>query len=448
MMQTSTQMQTRGQRIYYGWVVAWTAFGVLSLTYGVQFSFGVLLPSIAQDLGISRTAASLCFSVYVFVYSALSSYSGSLTDRRGPRLVLVLGAVLLGTGYGLSALAQTQWQLFITLGLIAAAGMSASFVPCNATVVRWFLRRRGQALSISTSGGSFAAVAMPLLMGWLISYTSWRVLYGVMALVVFIGLLTASRLMAASPEAKGLSIDGESGRRGDLTLTPGGPDPTGAAAQPQKVALTTEEPSLSRREAMRTPVFWIIAGIFLCTWLVVFLPMVHLSPFARGLGASPGLAAAMVSSVGVGGLVGRTLTGTVSDRMGAETTLAIVLSVQVLAFVVFATSHSMATLFPAAAAFGFGYGGTTTVFPAIVGDRFGRAHAGAIVGLLFAGAGSLAAVGPFMAAWIYDSTGSYRPAFVLSAAANAVGLILVFVLRSTAMRGQRTAPHRGNLAPG
>ena len=208
MMQTSTQMQTRGQRIYYGWVVAWTAFGVLSLTYGVQFSFGVLLPSIAQDLGISRTAASLCFSVYVFVYSALSSYSGSLTDRRGPRLVLVLGAVLLGTGYGLSALAQTQWQLFITLGLIAAAGMSASFVPCNATVVRWFLRRRGQALSISTSGGSFAAVAMPLLMGWLISYTSWRVLYGVMALVVFIGLLTASRLMAASPEAKGLSIDG------------------------------------------------------------------------------------------------------------------------------------------------------------------------------------------------------------------------------------------------
>ena len=438
------QMQTQApvQRLYYGWVVAWTAFGVLSVTYGVQFSFGVLLPSIAEDLGISRTAASLCFSVYVFVYSALSSYSGSLTDRRGPRLVLAIGAVLLGAGYGLSALARNEWQLFVALGLIAAAGMSASFVPCNATVVRWFLRRRGQALSISTSGGSFAAIAMPLLMGWLIGYTTWRVLYGVMAAVVFLGLLTASRLMAASPEAKGLSIDDELRRRGDplpqAAAAGSSEDRTGATNGPLLTNLNTEEPSLTRREAMRTRMFWIIAGIFLCTWLVVFLPLVHLSPFARGLGASAGLAATLVSSVGIGGLLGRTLTGTVSDRIGGDATLGIVLSVQVVAFLVFAVSHSLATLYPAAVAFGFGYGGTTTVFPAIVGDRFGRAHAGAIVGLLFAGAGSLAAVGPFMAAWIYDSTGSYRIAFLLSAAANAVGVALVFVLRADSRR--RAAP--------
>ncbi len=435
--QSQAQPRSQGQRIYYGWVVAWTAFGVLSVTYGVQFSFGVLLPSIVEDLGISRTAASLCFSMYVFVYSALSSYSGSLTDRRGPRLVLAIGAVLLGTGYGLSALARNEWQLFIALGLIAAAGMSASFVPCNATVVRWFLRRRGQALSISTSGGSFAAIAMPLLMGWLIGTTSWRVLYGVMAAVVFVGLLTASRLMAASPEAKGLSIDGELRRRGEPTATATATDP-GSTNGPLVTNLNTEEPSLTRREAMRTRMFWIIAGIFLCTWLVVFLPLVHLSPFARGLGASAGLAATLVSSVGIGGLLGRTLTGTVSDRIGGDATLGIVLSVQVVAFLVFAVSHSLATLYPAAVAFGFGYGGTTTVFPAIVGDRFGRAHAGAIVGLLFAGAGSLAAVGPFMAAWIYDSTGSYRIAFLLSAAANAVGVALVFVLRADSRR--RAAP--------
>jgi len=425
---------TTRQRIYYGWVVAWTAFGVLSLTYGVQFSFGVLLPSIVEDLGISRTAASLCFSVYVFVYSALSSYSGSLTDRRGPRLVLTLGAFLLGIGYAGSALARNEWQLFVTLGLVAAAGMSASFVPCNATVVRWFVRRRGQALSVSTSGGSFAAIAMPLLMGWLIDSTSWRVLYGVMAAVVFVGLLVASRLMAASPEAKGLSIDDEIGR--GAARSNAGPDGAGPAAV---TAIEPDEVSLTRSEAMRTRPFWILAGIFLCTWLVVFLPLVHLSPFARGLGASAGVAATLVSTVGIGGLLGRTLTGSVSDRIGGDRTLAIVLVAQVVAFLAFAASRDLVTVYPAAVVFGFGYGGTTTVFPGIVGDRFGRAHAGAIVGLLFAGAGSLAAVGPFMAAWIYDSTGSYRTAFLLSAAVNLVAVGLVAVLRADGRRVARAA---------
>lgn len=406
---------------YYGWVVAWTAFGVLTLSYGAQFSFGVMLPSIVEDLDVTRTQASLAFSVYIFVYSALSSYAGAVTDRRGPRPVLIGGAVLLGAGYLLTSQAQSLWQLFVALGLIAGAGMSAAFVPCNATVVRWFLRRRGQALSISTSGGSFAAVLMPLLMGSLVDHYSWRTLYQVMAAVVFAGLLVASVYLKASPEAMGLSIDGE--LRGHEPVADEAP--------------LVVEASLTRSEAMRTRVFWILAGIFLCTWLVVFLPLVHLSPFARGLGASAAVAGGLVSAVGVGGLFGRTLTGTVSDRIGRVPTLAIVLGIQMVAFVVFAASPNLVTVYPAAIAFGFGYGGTTTVFPALVGDRFGRAHAGAIVGLLFAGAGSTAAVGPFMAAWIFDRTGSYRIAFLLSALANAVGLALVVVLRADGKRANR-----------
>ena len=91
------------------------------------------------------------------------------------------------------------------------------------------------------------------------------------------------------------------------------------------------------------------------------------------------------------------VSGTVADRIGADVTLGVVLTVQVVAFLVFAVSRNLATVYPAAVAFGIGYGGTTTVFPAIVGQRFGRAHAGAIVGLLFAGAGSLARVGELSA---------------------------------------------------
>ena len=422
------------ERRYYGWVVAWTAFGVLSLTYGAQFSFGVLLPSIVADLGVSRTRVSLAFSLYVVVYSGLSGYSGALTDRRGPRIVLVAGAVLLGAGYALTALSPSVWPLTLALGLVAGAGMSAAFVPCNATVVRWFVERRGLALSISTSGSSFAAVLMPLVAGWLVGRVSWRTVYVALAIVVFVGLLVASRLMVASPEARGLDITAErSGRRA-------GPD-----AEPPVAA---DEPSLTRAEAMRTGVFWVIALIFLCTWTVVFLPLVHLSPFARGLGVSAGVASGLVSAIGVGGLVGRTLTGGVSDRLGRVPTLGVVLVVQMLAFVAFALAHHLVVLFPAAIAFGFGYGGTTTVFPALVADRFGRAHAGAIVGIVFAGAGSVAAVGPFMAAWIYDRTGSYRTAFWLSALVNLAGAALVGRLWFADRRQRLTAASAGSAYSG
>ena len=403
-----------GDRLYYGWIVAWTSFGVLSLAYGAQFSFGVLLPAIVNDLGVSRTRVSLAFSLYVLVYSVLSGYSGALTDRRGPRVVLAVGGVLLGCGYALTAASRSLWHFTLALGFVAGAGMSAAFVPCNATVVRWFVERRGAALSISTSGSSFAAVLMPLVMGALVERVSWRWLYLTLAIVVTVGLLVASRVMVASPEARELDVSAERIRRGGHTSPVSAPGLTAA-----------EPPSLTRAEAMRTRVFWLIAAVFVCTWTAVFVPLVHLSPFARGLGVTAGLASGLVSAVGVGGLLGRTITGGVSDRVGRVPALAAVLAVQALSFMAFAVAHHLWVLFPAAAAFGFGYGGTTTVFPALIGDRFGRAHAGAIVGVLFAGAGSVAAVGPFVAAWIYDRTGSYRSAFWLSALVNLVGVALV-----------------------
>lgn len=419
-------MGGRQGRAYYGWVVAWTSFAVLSLTYGVQFSFGVFLPSIAEDLDISRTQASVAYSVYVFVYSILSSVSGALTDRRGPRPVLVAGALLLGVGYALTGAAQSTWQLVLALGVVAGLGMSASFVPCNATVVRWFVAKRGKALSISTSGGSFAAVLVPFLVGWLVDRVSWRLLYVGCGLVVLVGLLVASRLLVGRPEDLGLSVGDELGPGERPTASP--------------LAAPVDEPSATPGEAARTPLFWVVVAIFLCTWLVVFLPLVHLPPFAEDLGIDATVAATMVSAIGVGGLLGRTLTGGFSDRIGRRVALATVLGLQVAAFVAFALSDGLVTLYPAAVAFGFGYGGTTTVFPAIVADDFGRAHAGAITGMIFAGAGCAAAVGPFVAAWVYDATGSYRSAFVLSAVVNGLALLLVGLLHFVTPPRHSSAP--------
>lgn len=425
-MQPQSGATTTGGR-YYGWVVAWTAFAVLTLAYGVQYCFGVFLPFIQEDLGITRTQGTLAFAVYVFFYSALSALSGWLTDRKGPRFVLVLGALFLGVGYLLTAMAQTALQLVLALGLVASIGMSAAFVPCNATVVRWFLHRRGRALSISTSGSSFAAVLVPPAMGGLVDRFGWRTLYVVGAVLASATLLIGSRLMYRDPESKGLSVDDEFG--------PGRPLPEGTT-----VTVTPADPvSLDLPGAARTIDFWLIVGLFLCTWLVVFIPLVHLSPYAKDAGASSAVSATLVALIGLGGLFGRGLAGNVSDRFGRLSTLTMTLLMQVVAFVAFALTASLPVLLPAAGLFGMGYGGSTVLFPALAGDRFGRAHAGAIVGAVFAGAGSLGAIGPYMAAWIHDSTDSYRLAFLIAAVANVASVGFVAGLQASGRRSMRLA---------
>ena len=419
---------TTNQR-YYGWVIAWTSFGVLTVAYGIPFCFGVVLPYLERDLGISRRQGTLAFALYVFVYSAMSGVSGWLTDRRGPRFVLTLGAIFLGAGYALMAAAQSPAQLTVALGLVAGLGMSAAFVPCSATVVRWFVHRRGRALSIATSGSSFAAVTVPLAMGGLVGRFGWRSLYLTGALVVFVALMVGARLMVRDPESKGLSIDHEL----DGVPAPNGP-------------IVVDAKSLDVRAAARTLDFWLIVGVYLFTWLVIFVPLVHLSPYARDAGASSTVGATLVSLMGVGGLAGRGAAGNVSDRLGRLPTLAAMLVSQVGGFIAFASTQSLVVLMPAAALFGLGYGGCVVLFPAIAGDRFGRAYAGGIVGAVFAGAGSLGAIGPYAAAWIYDSTNSYRWAFLLSAAANVVAIGFVVMLWISMRRSDHPRRRVGSLA--
>ena len=409
------------RRPYYGWVVTWVSFSVLAITYGVQFSFGVLIPDIEAETGWSRTQVSLAYSLYVLLYSSLSFVSGAITDRWGPRRVIAGGGVFLGAGYVFTGLAHQLWHLYLSLGLLAAIGMSASFVPCNATVVRWFVRRRGQALSISTAGTGLGGLLFPSIAGVLSGRMGWRTTYIIFGLFAGVWLLAASKLMVRSPEDRGLMVDGD-----PAPIVAMGPfeGPTIAAA-------STRPPELDARQALRTRAFWLTGAIFAFTWVAVFFPLVHLAPFAESLGLTGTVASAAVGAIGFGGLLGRLASGSASDRLGRLPTLALVIAVQAVAFGGFAASHGALAVYAAAVAFGFGYGGSTTLFPAVVGDNFGRSHAGAIVGLIFAGAGSLAAIGPTVAGYLYDTTGSYRLSFVLSGASNVVSLVLVGLLRAT-----------------
>lgn len=393
-------------RVFYGWVVIAAAFSVLFLSYGLQFSYGVFVTGMASELGWSRADTALPYCLYVFGYSVMSAVTGRATDRYGPRAVITTGAVLLGAGWGLSALVTARWQINLTLGVLAALGMSVAWVPCNATVARWFTRRRGFAVALASSGTSFGNFLVPALAAMAVAAAGWRVTLGSLALLSAVLMLVAARYMVRDPETLRLWPDGD-------------------ATPPSAAALAYGS---TVREVIWTEPFLMLIAIYLLTWLAVFVPFVHAAAYAEDLGLNKVAAASVISAIGIGGVCGRLMCGLASDRLGHLPTLVAIFALQGAAFLAFAAADGLYLLWAAAVLFGCGYGGGVTVLAPLCADLFGRAHVASVVGAIFAIAASPAAVGPWVAGWIYDSTGSYAAAFEWSAALNVVAMLLAVVL--------------------
>ena len=399
---------------FYGWIVAGCAFLVLFLTYGTQYSFGIFVPAMLDDLGWKRASLGGAFSLYTVVYTSLSLVSGRLTDSLGPRRVIGLGGVLLGVGIMATSQISSQWELYLCYGIVAALGMSTAYIPCNMTVMRWFHHQRGLALGLASCGASCGILAVPLVVSFVITHSDWRIGFIVLGAGAFVLINVAARFMVGAPEQLGLLPDGAATRAsGEVTANPSS-DP------PRSVDWTLGEARTSWS-------FWLLLMGFTVAFLTITVPFVHLAAFAIDLGLSRTQGALSVSIIGLFALMGSISLGALSDRIGRKAALALALLSQLAAYLLFITARDAAALSAGAAAFGFFYGGIASLFPALVGDLFGRAHAGAIGGFIFGGAGLLGGWGPAIAGYLRDVNGDYRLAFTLCAMA-AVAALALFVL--------------------
>jgi MFS family permease len=411
-------------RIFYGWIVTACAFSVLFLTYGVQYSFGVFLPAMLDELGWQRANIAGAFSLYTMVYSGCSWMSGRLTDSKGPRTVIAIGGVLLGSGIITTSYMSAVWQLYVWYGLVAALGMSTAYIPCNTTVVKWFQRKRGLALGLAASGSSCGILICPPLTSSLVAHWGWRPVYFSCGVVILICLTVLARFMVRSPEHLGLAPDGDAlptSSARHLQSVPGSGTPLAVPELPLQVTGWTLQ------EAWTLLSFWMLAITFVIMLLTVPVPFVHIVAFARDLGLSSTQGALAVSIMGLCALLGNLSLGPLSDRLGRKQGLVLSLVLQATAFLLFLSARSLSGLYLGAAAFGFFYGGMATLFPALIGDFFGRLHAGAITGFLFAGAGMLGAWGPMIAGYLRDTTGSYRLAFTCGVLTSITTLLLFLV---------------------
>ncbi|RRH89878.1 MFS transporter [Variovorax beijingensis] len=415
---TSFSHSTPRTRLFRGWFVVAGAFAVTLVGFGSAYTFSTFLESLQRDFGASRGSVSLVFSLAGFLYFGLGMVSGPLADRWGARRLAVAGMVLVGLGLAAAGQARSLAEACLAYGLGVGLGVGASYVPVLGAVQRWFVRRRGFASGLAVSGIGVGTLAMPPLASLLIEALGWRHAYGalgVLAVVVGAGM---ALLIEDDPRHRGLGPDGDP------------PQPQAPSAVP--AGFTVRDAISSRR----------FAGLYaacLISSFGLFVPFVHLVPYALDHGLPAGSAVLLLGAIGIGSTAGRFFLGGLADRLGRQLALPLMSAGMALSLVVWAVSSGFWGLAVFAFAYGVFYGGFVALLPALVMDYFGGRSIGAILGVLYTSVAFGTLVGPSAAGFAFDISRSYMLPILASIGANLVAAG-VLVAMSKARPGARPGP--------
>jgi MFS family permease len=386
------------------WLIVAALFVV---TYGISTplaAYGVFLPVLAEHFGWTRGAISAALSLNLLVGGVAGFAVGTLADRHGPRVLLAGTVALAGAAFALVSAVSALWQLYLLVGLLGGVGMSSFYLLTTATVSHWFDERRGLALALVLVGFNLGYITGGPLAAWLITRLGWRAAYCILGsgcgILTTVAALTvrlprrAERETLHRPEARSQGAAAAGAR--DMTL----------------------------RQSLIDPRQWALNLSWLLLGGIAIMISVHAVPFARDQGVTLGGASLALTAYGVGSAIGRLLGGTLSDRAGSRFTMGGAYVVEILALVTLLWIPSRPALLASLVAFGAGFAATDTVVAKVIPEVFGMRALGAIMGVLTLGWRCGAALGPALAGFLYDLTGSYRIPFGLAP----LGILLSWVL--------------------
>ena len=376
----------------------------MAVSYGARYSFGIFVQPLSAENGWSRSVVSLAASINLLVYALGGIGSGRLLDRIAPRWVATIGAAVGATGFLLCADAKTPLEFYFAYGVLYGLGSSwTGAVVANSSVGKWFVRKRGLAIGISSMGVSFGTITLTPATAFMLEHFSWKTGFLFIGLVLLIpGILIAQLLLRRTiPEAYGLTPDGEPAAAGNRVPA------AGPAADPEPLS-TGPIRSDSR--------FWVLALCHGTAVMAALMAFVHQVPYAIDNGISQIAAAASLGAMGFAGLLGQFFFGWISDRIGdPKYSAALGYLFMAAGMAILLQTRTVEMLFLYAVVFGFGYGCLGPLLPIIAADRFGRQNMGAIFGFLtFFVVGIGGALGPLVGGLVYDGTGSYLYAWGLN----------------------------------
>jgi MFS family permease len=389
-----------------------------AVSAGLMHSYPVFFVAFLAEFGWSRARASVAYSVSQLLTGASSPVVGVLVDRVGPRRLVLLGGIVLALGLALSARVSALWHLIVLYGVVMTVGANClGLVVLTPLVARRFVQKRGLVLSIVQAANGFGRAGAVPLVQFLISTVGWRRAYlGLAAMMAIAIVPLASSFRGGGPPT------------GGRTSATTGESPTRAGATPSR--------DWTLREAMATPHFWLLFLVYLLTGLGSFFVSLHQLAFAADVGFDTLHAASILGIGSFLSVAGTIFTGTISDYVGREVSAIFAYGISIVGVVaaLFISSPDQTwLLWIHACFFGLTWGARGPMITAKTADLFQGRHLGAILGVISIGTGIGAAVGAWASGLIFDLSGSYRLAFLLSIASYLAGCVGFWFLRRPAV---------------
>ena len=404
-------MTIKRERLHYGWVMVLIALSVLATHALVMYTFGVFLKPLVTEFNWDRGALSGANSMYMLLAGTFAIFTGRLSDKYGPRMLVTLNGLLTGIGFLALSQINSLWQVYLIWGLLLGIGGSCCFIPIMSTIPRWFVKKTGIAIGITVAGFGLGAVITPPLTQWLISTYGWRQAFIVLGLITFVIVIPLAQFMKHSPQRVGLKPYGEIGTLKDKQSQAAG--------------------GLSFRQAIKTSRFLVWGSIICCFFFSVQVIVVHIVPHGIDIGISATAAAGILSIIAGGSVIGRLSMGFIYDRIGSRKALSACLTLVALALIWLLFAKEIWGLYIFAGVLGLAYGGIVLLETALTGELFGLKSLGMILGgvILFGTVGG--ALGAPLAGSIFDATGSYSLALLICVILVVLAIILSLILLKT-----------------
>lgn len=415
---------TSSRETPYAWMRLFASLTLMTLGGSGMYAITVMLPAIQAEFGVSRSMASLPYTVTMVAFGLGGILMGRISDRLGVIATIVTGTLALGVGYTLSGMAPGIWSFTLIHGLIVGMlGTAATFAPLVADTALWFDRRRGIALAICMSGNYLAGAVWPPIVQYFMQAEGWRSTYIGMGVFCLLAMLPVALFYRRRPQ--------------NLPAVTGGPRQGKQARHLQEIAASRPERPLGMSPAALQGLLS-VAGVACC--VAMAMPQVHIVALCGDMGYGLARGAEMLALMLGMGIVSRLLSGWISDHIGGLRTLWLGSLLQGVALILFLNSSGLASLYFISGLFGLFQGGIVPSYALIVREYFSPQEAGARVGTVLMATLLGMALGGWMAGALYDLTGSYDAAFMNGIAWNGLNLFIVTMLLFRARRALVNGP--------
>ncbi len=418
----------RRPSFFFGWYIVGLMVVSMMLIYGIRNSFSVFFAPILDDFDWFRGSTAIMLSLSILVYGLTAPVAGGLVDRWKPRRVAIIGIFILALATACCSFVRELWHFYLLFGVLAPIGTALCGAPIlNPSVINWFDKRRGLAIGIGQIGGGLS-FAYGMLIESVIAQLGWRPAFFVMAGILIAVLLPLYVLFFYHrPEDKGLKA-----------YSTGDPS---TAREVKEAASPVRDWTLGN--ALMTYQLWFLVLSQFCYWGIGnYLVLAHQIKFAEDVGYSSVLATSVFALFGIASIAGQ-LCASISDVIGREktVTLATILAIGALVALISVKDTSQPWLLYAyATCSGFATGLFSPTIIVGLADIFHGRNIGAISAMLLTGVGIGGAIGPWLGGYIYDISGSYNTAFIISAVSFAVacGAFWIAAPRNAARLRART----------